>query len=147
MWETRIRSLGREDPLEKEMAIHSSTIAWKIPWTEKLGRLQSMGPQRVGHDWAISLHFHYISEGESKEVLFKIASKLKIPRSKPKKLKTHNPEAMKQLMKETEVAKKKWKDSLCSWFGCNIVKKSVLPKAMYRYNTIFMELPMTFSQN
>ena len=48
MWETRVRSLGREDPLEKEMAIHSSTIAWKIPWTEELGRLQSTGLQRVG---------------------------------------------------------------------------------------------------
>ena len=50
MWETRVRPLGWEDPLEKEMAIHSSTIAWKIPWTEKPGRLQSMGSQRVGHD-------------------------------------------------------------------------------------------------
>ena len=50
MRETRVRSLGREDSLEKEMAIHSSTIAWKIPWTEELGRLQSMGSQRVGHD-------------------------------------------------------------------------------------------------
>ena len=50
MWETRVRSLGWEDPLEKEMAIHSSTIAWKIPWTEKPGRLQSMGSQRVGRD-------------------------------------------------------------------------------------------------
>ena len=50
MWETRVRSLGQEDPLEKEMAIHSSTIAWKIPWTEELGSLQSMGSQRVGHD-------------------------------------------------------------------------------------------------
>ena len=50
MQETRVQSLGREDPLEKEMAIHSSTIAWKIPWTEEPGRLQSMGPQRVGHD-------------------------------------------------------------------------------------------------
>ena len=48
--ETRVRSLGREDPLEKEMAIHSSTIAWKIPWTEEPGRLQSMGLQRIGHD-------------------------------------------------------------------------------------------------
>ena len=43
--ETRVRSLGREDPLEKEMAIHSSILAWKIPWTEEPGRLQSMGPQ------------------------------------------------------------------------------------------------------
>ena len=50
MWETWVRSLGWEDPLEKEMAIHSSTIAWKIPWTEEPGRLQSMGSQRVGHD-------------------------------------------------------------------------------------------------
>ena len=52
MQETWVRSLGREDPLEKEMAIYSSTIAWKIPWTEELGRLQSMGSQRAGHDLA-----------------------------------------------------------------------------------------------
>ena len=50
MWETQIRFLGWEDPLEKEVVIHSSTIAWKIPWTEEPGRLQSMGSQRVGHD-------------------------------------------------------------------------------------------------
>ena len=50
MWKTQVRSLGWEDPLEKEMATHSSTIAWKIPWTEEPGRLQSMGSQRVGHD-------------------------------------------------------------------------------------------------
>ena len=50
MWETRVQSLGWEDPLEKKMATHSSTLAWKIPWTEGPGRLQSMGLQRVGHD-------------------------------------------------------------------------------------------------
>ena len=50
MWETRVRSLGWEDPLEKETATHSSTLAWKILWTEEPGRLQSMGSQRVGHD-------------------------------------------------------------------------------------------------
>ena len=50
MRETWIRSLGREDPLEKDMATHSSTLAWTIPWTEEPGRLQSMGSQRVGHD-------------------------------------------------------------------------------------------------
>ena len=50
MWETRVRALGWEDSLEKEMAIHSSTIAWKIPWTEEPGRLQSMESQRVGHN-------------------------------------------------------------------------------------------------
>ena len=48
--EIRVRSLVWEDPLEKEMATHSSTLAWKIPWTEEPGRLQSMGLQRVGHD-------------------------------------------------------------------------------------------------
>ena len=48
--ETRDRSLGREDPLEKEMAIHSRTLAWKIPWMEDPDRLQSMGSQRVRHD-------------------------------------------------------------------------------------------------
>ena len=50
MQETQVRSLGWEDPLEKEMAIHSSTIAWKILWTEEPGRLQSMGSQRIRHD-------------------------------------------------------------------------------------------------
>ena len=57
MWETWVQSLGWEDPLEKEMATHSSTIAWKIPWTERPGRLQSMGSQRVGNDWETPLHF------------------------------------------------------------------------------------------
>ena len=50
MRETRVRALGWEDPLEKEMATHSSILAWKIPQTEEPGRLQSMGSQRVGHD-------------------------------------------------------------------------------------------------
>ena len=50
MWETQDQSLGWEDLLEKEMATHSSTLAWKIPWTEKPGRLQSVGSQRVGHN-------------------------------------------------------------------------------------------------
>ena len=50
MCDTWVRSLGREDHLEKEMATHSNTLAWKIPWTEEPGRLQSMGLQRVGHN-------------------------------------------------------------------------------------------------
>ena len=50
IWETHVQSLGREDPLEKEMATHSSILAWKIPWTEEPGGLQSMGSQRVGHN-------------------------------------------------------------------------------------------------
>ena len=48
--ETQVGSLGQEDPLEKEMATHSSILAWKIPWTEEPSKLQSMGSQRVGHD-------------------------------------------------------------------------------------------------
>ena len=50
MQETQVRSLGRKDPLEKETATHSSILAWKIPWTEEPGGLQSMASQRVGHD-------------------------------------------------------------------------------------------------
>ena len=57
MRETWVRSLGWEDPLGKEMAIHSSTIAWEIPWTEEPGRLQFMGSQRVRHDRPTSFHF------------------------------------------------------------------------------------------
>ena len=64
--ETQVWSLGQEDALEKEMAPHSSTLAWKIPWTEDPGRLQFMGSQRVRHSWATSLthsltQFHQLS--------------------------------------------------------------------------------------
>ena len=58
--ETRVRSLGRGDPLQKEMATHSSILAWKIPWTEEPGRLQSMGSQRVRPDWATSLSLFFL---------------------------------------------------------------------------------------
>ena len=60
MLETRVRSLGQEDPLEKEMATHFSTLAWKIPWTEEPGRIQSMGLQSVGHDWTTLLYFNSV---------------------------------------------------------------------------------------
>ena len=52
MQETQVQSLGQEDPPEKGMATQSSILAWRIPWTEEPGGLQSMGLQRVGHDWA-----------------------------------------------------------------------------------------------
>ena len=55
MGETRVQALGQEDLLEKEMATHSSTLAWKIPWMEEPGKLQFMGLQRVRHDWVTSL--------------------------------------------------------------------------------------------
>ena len=57
MRENWVRSLGREDSLEKEMATHCNTLAWKIPWLEEPRRLQSIGSQRVGHDWATLLYF------------------------------------------------------------------------------------------
>ena len=61
MLETRVQSLGWEDLLEKETATHSSNLSWKIPWMEEPRRLQSMGSQRVGHDWATSLSlFHFL---------------------------------------------------------------------------------------
>ena len=54
MWKTRVWSLGQEDPLEKEMGTHSSTLAWRIPWMEEPGTLQSMGSQRVRYNWVTS---------------------------------------------------------------------------------------------
>ena len=58
--ETQVQSLSQEDLLEKEMATHSSILAWKMPWTEEPGRLWSMGSQRVGHDWETSLSLSLI---------------------------------------------------------------------------------------
>ena len=59
MWETWVQSLGQEDPLEKEMATHSSILAWRIPWMEELGGLQSMGCKES--DTTERLHFHFLS--------------------------------------------------------------------------------------
>ena len=69
-----VQSLGREYPLEKEMATHSSIPAWKIPWTEEPGRLQFMGSQRVGHDWAtsLSLSLFFLNEAHSLVELQKV---------------------------------------------------------------------------
>ena len=68
MQETPVWSLGQENPLEKEMATHSSIFAWEIPWIEEPGRLQFMGSQRVGHDWSttscLSMHFGCRRESE-----------------------------------------------------------------------------------
>ena len=64
MQETQVRSMGGEDLLEKEMAPHSSIFAWEIPGTEEPGRLQSMGSQRVRHDWATSLSLFLLCTGE-----------------------------------------------------------------------------------
>ena len=63
------RFLGREDLLEKEMAIHSSILAWKIPWTEEPGGLQSMGSQRVGHDGKDLACMHTLVSNKSEFIL------------------------------------------------------------------------------
>ena len=62
MWDTSVQSLGGEEPLEKGMATHSSILAWKIPWIEEPGGLQSMGLQRVRHDWATNTYLDVIKE-------------------------------------------------------------------------------------
>ena len=67
MQETRVWSLGWEDPLEKGMATQSSILAWRIPWAEEPDRLQSMGSQRIGHNWVNSLHFTSLQERLKKE--------------------------------------------------------------------------------
>ena len=61
--ETWVQALGREDPLEKGMATHSSIPVWRIPWTEEPGRLQSIGSQRVGHNLTTNTHIHTCFEG------------------------------------------------------------------------------------
>ena len=68
VWDTQVWSLVWEDPLEKEMATHSSTLAWKFPWTEEPGRLQSMGSQR---GWTERLHFHFVLTKQLKHILLK----------------------------------------------------------------------------
>ena len=78
VWKTWVRSLGCEDPLKKAMATHPSILAWIIPWTEEPGRLQSMGSQRVRHDWATLLFFVQVTELLTE----KIPSALPLPWSK-----------------------------------------------------------------
>ena len=86
MWETWVRSLGWEDPLEKEMATHSSTLAWRIPWREEPGRLRSMGSQRVRHDWGTSfLHFTEQRTSFPQQVLLKLFQAICCPQPSHKR--------------------------------------------------------------
>ena len=77
MWETQVWSLGWEDPLEKGMAIHSSILAWKIPWTEEPGGLQYMGLQRAGHNWMTNT-FTFLTTGYLASFLFLMETKTKV---------------------------------------------------------------------
>ena len=79
MQETRVRSLGWEDPLEKEMATHSIILAWRIPWTEEPGGLQSTGSQRVGHDWVTLLTYLLSEYNNRKETDSDTEKKVVIP--------------------------------------------------------------------
>ena len=74
MWETWVQSLGREDPLEKEMATHSNILAWRIPWMEGPRGLQSTGSQRVRHDLATSLHFSHLCMTTGKTIAFTVCT-------------------------------------------------------------------------
>ena len=67
VWETQVWSLCRRDPLEKEMATHSSTPAWKSPWKEEPGSLQSMGSQKVGHNWVTKLSLSFLKKKKNKK--------------------------------------------------------------------------------
>ena len=69
MWDTRVQSLSRKDPLEKKMATHSSILAWRVPWTEKMAGLQSMGSQRVRHDWETNVFTFFFFWGDTYTVL------------------------------------------------------------------------------
>ena len=105
--ETRVWSLGQEDPLKKEMVVHSIILTWRIPWTEEPGGLKSMGSQRVRHDWPTNTFtFNELWEREDiKAILFKITSKrIKYPGINLTKKETDlYPESYK--IKETEDTK------------------------------------------
>ena len=78
MWKTWVRSLGQKHPLEKAMATPSSILAWRIPWTEEPGRLQSLGLHRVGHDWVIS---PFVSPNEIVLLFFSMVLGGKLPQN------------------------------------------------------------------
>ena len=116
MQKTQVRSLGQEDPLEKTMATHSTILPWRIPWTEEPGKLQSMGSQRVRHDWVTNIFFKDLYS-----------------------------ETCKILMKEIKEDTKKWKNIPCTWTRrINIFIMSILPKAICRFFVIPIKILKAF---
>ena len=133
-WEMWVQSLGWEDPLEKDMAIHSSILAWRIPWTEEPGGLQSIGSHRVGHNWSnlactfwqvltphcgLDLHFPDVYQS-SKTFWTTFQSKKKF----------HFNQRRNQEMENT-LYKKKLKHHIPELIGYSIVKKEVYNKHPY----------------
>ena len=139
MRETHVQSLDREDPLEKEMATHFSILAWRVPWTEEPGGLQSMGLQRVGQDWATSLHFtslllvqvlyylgNYLLEFELKVILFFFLSSTASFKEHPSSSELYFKEALKNVLISMLILPLLWNSKFmiqkihmlgCSWLG------------------------------
>ena len=122
MQDTQVRSLGWEDPLEKRMATHSSILAWRIPWTEETGGLQSMGSQRVRHDWVTkhSTEHDYMCksmEGKRGDICIRIADSLSCTVETKKTLQSNYFLMAVPAMQEIQV----------QWLGC----EDPLEKATY----------------
>ena len=136
---TWVLSLGWEDPLEKEMAIHSSIFAWKIPWMEEPGRLQSMGLQRVRHDWTTSSEFFFfwmVSQKPSKKKWQTWAFQGELD-----SLGRWN--KMIFQMEETEWSRRYWEETH-SWLGWIVEQRS--QEMILERNQTFEEVLMHFEQ-
>ena len=112
MWKTWVQSMGWEDPLEKEMATHSSTLAWKIPWMEEPGRLQSMGLQKVRHNWVNSLYV--------KQYSFLKKLKIELPYNPATSLLDRHPKEIKPVS---------WRD-ICAHVYCSTIDNSQVMEAI-----------------
>ena len=113
MQETQVWFLGQEDPLEKEMAIHSSILAWKIPWTEESGGLQFLGLQRVRHNWATELN----RKGKTRDLFKKIRDTKGTFHARMGTIKDRNDIDL----TEAEDIKKRWQEE-CTFVWCVCVK-------------------------
>ena len=114
MWETWVWSLGPEDPLEKEMATHSSILTWRIPWTEEPGGLQSTGSPRVRHDWETSLSLSGLWWGLS-SIIVNSTIKQSLSHNPPMAQQVKNPPAMQD---QSLVGKIPWRKSTPLQYSC-----------------------------
>ena len=144
--ETWVWSLGREDPLEKEMAVHSIILVWRIPGTEEPGGLKPMGSQRVGHDWATNTFtFNELWGREGiKEILFKITSKrIKYPGVNLTKKETDL--YLKAIRwRKLKIQRYRKKPSALGLEDLILLIRSYYPKQSIGFNAIPSKIPMTF---